>query len=474
MKISFKIIVMCCLCILFLVNYNVLMVSADNEMYGEDVDALAGATTWYFAEGSTNGYDTWIAMHNPSTSNSTDITLTYADADGNTVTETATIGASARYTRKINDVTGMSGQTAVSTKITSDLGIVAEQSMYWYSPYSNDWVGGHCSIGATAASTLWYFAEGSTSGYDTWLAIHNPDTTSASVTITYSDADGTTVSEDATIGASSRYTRQINAVTGMDGQPAVSTKITSDIGVVAQRSMYWVGPYTSDNVGGHCSIGAISASTTWYFAEGSTNGYDTWLAMHNPDTTSASVTITYSDADGNTVSEDATIGASCRYTRRINDVSGMSSQSSVSTKIVSDIGIVAERSMYWLGPYSADNAGGHCSLGAASAQTTWYFAEGSTNGFDTWLAIHNPNTSSASVTITYSNANGTTVEESATIGALSRYTRRINDVTGMGGQSAVSTKLVSTVGIVADRSMYWLGPYSSANVGGSCSVGLGE
>lgn len=53
-------------------------------------------------------------------------------------------------------------------------------------------------------------------------------------------------------------------------------------------------------------------------------------------------------------------------------------------------------------PAMASWTGGHDVLGANSARTTWYFAEGCTRaGFNTWLCIFNPNGNTANVTIKY-------------------------------------------------------------------------
>ena len=134
--------------------------------------------------------------------------------------------------------------------------------------------------------------------------------------------------------------------------------------------MYW-----STGAGGHCSIGTTSPATTWYFAEGSTKDYDTWLCMQNPQPTPAVVNLTYMDNSGNTLTESINIDPYQRYTRKINDVTAMNNKEGVATKIevTTGSGIVAERAMYW-----STGSAGHCSIGTTSPATTWYFAEGST------------------------------------------------------------------------------------------------
>ena len=432
---------------------------------GRDVAAVSynTSTTWYLAEGSTNGFDTWILIQNPNT-NTASVTLTYMsdDVDTPTVSETITVNGNSRYTRRVNDVSGMENEAGVATKVESDQGVIAERAMYW--PKSDEissWVGGHCTVGVTGTATIWYLAEGSTQLFDTYVLIQNPNSTAVSVTLTYmsDDVDTATVSETITISGNSRYTRKINDVSGMENEAGVATKVESDQGVIVERAMYW--PKDGDVsswIGGHCTTGVTSTATTWYLAEGSTSGFNTWVLIQNPNSNTAAVTLTYMDNDGNTEEETKLISGNRRYSRKINDVSDMNDKSGVSTKVVSDIGVIAERAMYWpVTDNVTDSRGGHCTRGVTSTDTTWNLAEGSTSGFDTWVLVQNPNASDASINITYMDSAGSTVVVPATVSSNSRYTSWINAVSGMENVSGVSTKVESTnsVGIIVERAMYW-------------------
>ena len=445
------------------------------------VEAATSTTTWYFAEGSTDGYDTWLSVLNPSTSSAADLTITYMDTDSNTVQVSPTVNAQTRYTANVNVVSGMENKEGVSTTVesTNGVGIVAERIVYWDSGGITD-VGGHCTIGAIAPATTWYFAEGSTNGYITWLTIQNPDTTStANVTITYMDQDANTAQVVTTIAPQTRYTTDINSVASMTPLDGISTTITSTngVGIVAERIMYWTSGGVT-NVGGHCTIGATGISNNWYFAEGSTldtDDYDSWITVLNPSTTStANLTITYIDNNGSTVQETPTVAAQTRYNSNINAVSGMDNKQGVSTKIEgsNSVGVIAERSIYW-DSTSISDVGGHCTMGVATPAATWYFAEGSTNGYNSWITILNPNTTTtANVTITYMDENGATAEVLTTISPNNRYSTDINSVASMTGKDGISTTVACTnnVSIVAERSMYWDSP-GITKVGGHCSRG---
>lgn len=204
---------------------------------------IATNTTWYLAEGSTSGYDEWVLIQNPNTTDA-EVTVTFMKSDGTTVSQPITVNATSRYSINVNRV--VPDETGVSTKIVSDngIGLIAERAMYWASG------GGHCSIGISDPGTTWYLAEGSTSGYSTWVLIQNPNDSAATATVTFMRSDGSTVTQDITVNATSRYTIYVNAV--LPNETGVSTKIAvaNSIGVIAERAMYWA------TFGGHCSIGA--------------------------------------------------------------------------------------------------------------------------------------------------------------------------------------------------------------------------
>src|SRR5439155_904534 len=67
-----------------------------------------------------------------------------------------------------------------TTRVAAQAGVVAERAMY-FSYGGGD--GGHVSLGAAHPSLRWHFAEGSTSGFDTFYAVGNPNATAAAVTV---------------------------------------------------------------------------------------------------------------------------------------------------------------------------------------------------------------------------------------------------------------------------------------------------
>ena len=158
----------------------------------------------------------------------------------------------------------MDNKGGVSTKVesTNNVEINAELSMYWFDTSGDYWIGGHDSIGTTTPATTWYLAEGSTTIFDTFVLVQNPSATDATVSITYMDQDGNTAVQTETVSANGRFTQKINdytvdGVKVMDNKSGVSTKVesTNNVGVIVERSMYWLDPTGSYWVGGHDCVG---------------------------------------------------------------------------------------------------------------------------------------------------------------------------------------------------------------------------
>ena len=139
--------------------------------------------------------------------------------------------------------------------------------------------------------------------------------------------------------------------------------------------------------------------------------------------------------------------------------------------VVSDIPIVAERAMYWLGA-PGPWADGTSSLGTHSTGLRWGYAEGRVGGplnFHTYLRIFNPTqdpSKPASVKVTFIQDDGSTIVRSYSVAALNYYPARpaprsfinidVNEIPELAGH-AFGTLIESTNGveITTERSMYW-------------------
>jgi Family of unknown function (DUF5719) len=225
----------------------------------------------------------------------------------------------------------------VSTKVTSNLPIVAERSMYWANRRE-----GHNSIGITTPAKAWYLAEGSTNGgMQTWILVQNPNSTPASVSLQYMTKEGQVNGPTVNIPPNSRKSFSVS-----DTVPNVwdvSTTVTSNVPVVAERSMY--GTSGGVRTWGTNSIGVSTPGTTWDLAEGSTNGgMETWILVQNPNNKNATVKLDYMTSNGAVPGPTAVIPPRSRMT--FNAADTVPNNWDVSTEVTSTSKIVVERAVY--------------------------------------------------------------------------------------------------------------------------------
>ena len=139
----------------------------------------------------------------------------------------------------------------------------------------------------------------------------------------------------------------------------VAITVDSDQPIVAERPMYFDCHSMWD--GGSISIGAAAPANIWLFAEGTTRtGFEEWLCLLNPGDVAAPVSVEYAFGDATTCTQGILLAPGQRYSVFVNEVVGPDKD--VSIKVVSDEGIVAERSMYF--SYHDVWDGGHNALGS--------------------------------------------------------------------------------------------------------------
>ncbi len=241
--------------------------------------------------------------------------------------------------------------------------------------------------------TTFYFAEGTCRpGFDAYLCIQNPGSKDANVTITYMKGDGSTESQDVTVGKNSRSTVTVKDKLGVGDDPAhdFSAKVECTNGqkIIAERPMYFnYKPGELNWNGGHDVVGAVAPSAIFYFAEGTTRpGFDPYLCIQNPGTKDASVKITYMKGDGTTDTDTLTVGKNSRSTVTVKNKLGVGDDPAhdFSAKVECTNGqkIIAERPMYFnYKPGELNWNGGHDVVGAQVTAGTFFFAEG-TSGPD--------------------------------------------------------------------------------------------
>ena len=437
--------------------------------------AFTPASTWYFAEGYTGGdFDEYLTIQNPGGSDAL-VVVTYLPTGAAPVARSLIVGARSRATVSVHDLSqGVGEGWPVAARVTATAPVVVERPMYF--SYGSGVTGGHVAVGATAPATRWYFAEGYTGdGFDMYLTLQNPAPNPVSVTVTYLFAEGGRQQTVLGLAGQSRHTIAVHDVVGRGR--AVSAVVESTGGIIAERPMYF--RYGDGITGGHVALGARTTATTWYFAEGFTgDGFDQYFSILNPGATSATVTITYYLPGDQTEQRTMTVGAGRRGTVFVHDAAapgGLGRGYANSARLQSNVPIVAERPMYFRYTLRDGRAvdGGHLAMGATALGTSYGFAEGFTGeGFDEYLTIQNPDSTSNRIRLTFQLADGRTVVRERIVAARSRDTVRVHDpAEGVGPGQAVAATVASLEGeaFLVERPMYF--SYGPGWTGGHVAIG---
>ncbi len=235
--------------------------------YGSHAEtaAIAPATAWYLAEGSTVlGFDLFYLLQNPQTT-VTHATVRFLLPSGTYVTRAYDLAPGSRTTIAVNQVTGLD-ETDVAGDISADAPIVVERAMYRSAP-GEPFAMGTASMGVTAPATSWFLAEGATgSFFDLFILIANPGGSDATVQAQYAKPDGSIVTQTYTVRAHSRFSVYVDAIPGLEAT-SVATTLTSTnaVPVVAERAMYWPGGFF-DYYEGHTSAGSTTTAQQWVVA----------------------------------------------------------------------------------------------------------------------------------------------------------------------------------------------------------------
>lgn len=295
-----------------------------------------------------------------------------------------------------------------------------------------------------AQAKTWYLAEGSTGpGMETWVLVQNPGDSGAHVRLTYMTPGGAVGGPSVTLPPRTR--RTFNVADAVPNTWEVSTMVSSDAQVVAERAVYG-----NNRTWAHDSIGVPAAKKSWYLAEGSTGpGMETWVLVQNPNRTPAEVTLSFMTDAGLVGGPGVVLPAVSRHTFRLSDY--VPNHWGVSTRIDSSAPVVAERAMY-----GGDGAWATGSIGAPLPAVKWFLAEGSTGaGMETYILIQNPKHPDANVRVDYMTPGGMVPGPAFIVKAGSRMTIFAADT--VNGEAQLSSVVTSDVPVMVERSVFGSG-----------------
>jgi len=327
-------------------------------------------------------------------------------------------------------------------------------------------VGASSRAGAQAAATAhltvatrWYFANGDTTGTTvTTISMLNPGDVQATVKMTFLYQVGPMQTYTEIVPAHREVSVGLALVAGAGRQ--VSTILEADQRISASSTISYAGGDSST------ALGASGASTTWYLAEGYTNGsFKEYLHVMNPNSTFTTIDVRFLPFN-NKPAREARFVMQPNSNIQIDAGQYMPGQS-ISTIVTSDHPVVVERAMR----FGQNGRGAHDKIGVTSASTVWLFAQGESGPNEqTFFTILNPNQAApAAVTATFFDHSGRPVgSKTIIVDPLHRGNIKLNDVLP---NAQVATTLTSNVPVVVERPFY-LGP-ANLSVAPSGSVIFG-
>jgi hypothetical protein len=476
---------------------------------GRVVHAFGGPTatpnTFYFAEGFTGtGFTEVLSLFMPNQSGTA--TINYVtDLGPSTVTVPLTAGHVTE--RPVNADVG-AGREVSAQVILPGPGVV-ERTLHFT---AGAWQGSTDKVGVNAPSTEWNFAEGSTlNPYSEYLTLQNPNGSAAQVDLHYfTDAGGRPV-KSLSLPANSRTTVEVmsgdlttnaNCTPGAGGTcgvgrgiTGVSVSVVADAPIVAERPFYVNGfSFGAGTIrDGHVAFGAIQPALTWNFAEGNTiSGFNEYVTLQNPNVASTTVDLHYFTDTGLQPVKTLVLAGGSRTTVQVlngnlttNGACNPASSCGVGGGVIGlslqvtsrSLPIVAERPMYMVHDFGSGSvAGAHVVVGANGLATLFGFSAVSTvAGENDYLTIQNPNTSVATVTITYYLPTGQ-VMRTVPVAANSRHTVLIfQSAEGVGaGTAQIGVVLSSTLPVLVEKPTYSSNPatYGATDTTGSSPAGF--
>jgi subtilisin-like proprotein convertase family protein len=325
--------------------------SWDSTGYGgSGGTAIFPNTRWLFAEGSQGFFDTFILLANDGTTDAS-ATVKFLIEGGSPVSLPIVIPAHARKTIYAGDIAAVVN-TSFGIDVSADQPITAERSMYFPHGGPRTFEGGHEAAGANATSTHWFLAEGATGPFfECFILLSNPTGSVAHATLTYLLPNGTTVPQIVEVPANGRNTINVEGVDPLLRNTAVSTAITSDVGIIVERSMYW----PDASIGwheAHNSVGVTDPALRWAIADGRIGGardYQTYILLANPNTTPAEVQVRFLKEGMAPVTRTYTLLPTSRLNiAPASDVTELGAGVfSADIQVLNFQPIVVEKAMYW-------------------------------------------------------------------------------------------------------------------------------
>lgn len=397
--------------------------------------SLAGDLPGWSTDGTTS-YSSAVVIQNVSDTVAV-VNIAYPAATDHQMT----VPAGTSHTQYVND--GSGGPWGVAALVTSDVPIVATQNFLTWDPNGGTQWASH-SGGVASPSKTWYLAEGCTyGGFQSILTIRNPNEQPAEVGVTYT-VPGAHVSGPS-VSVCPYGQRQIVVSDTVADCSSIGAIVTSDVPVIAQLTTYWNGGAASTS-----TMGAPSAATTWYLAEGNTaswSGFETWITVQNPTSDPAEVHVQFI---GDGVKQTGPTFTVAPVSQDVfNAADYFPEHTHFATVVTASSPILAVQSKRWESEQGYDGT-----MGVNTPSSQWYFPSAQSHlEASSWIAVQNVEDTSTTVTIDYVTEHGSLDRQTVSLDPFAHQTISLPDE--IAGQTPIAVVVNSAQPILAQQGQCW-------------------
>jgi hypothetical protein len=416
--------------------------------------------TRYLAEGVQNAFfDTRLALLNPGPARASVLLRVLRD-DATTSSEILVVPPHTRATIRAEALEAVAGRSFAVT-VEADVPLAVDRTTIW----DRRAYGGTSEAGVAAASTTWYFAEGSTAGrFDLFYLLENPHAAVVDVTVRWMQpAPLAPVVHTYALPPLSRTTLYVDMADVRLVSTDVAAVLEATQPIFAERAMYWSRP-GEPFAAGHGASGVVAPATQWYLAEGATGSFfETFLLLLNPAPSPAECTVRYLLTDGSVLARRYALPAESRTTiwADVETIPGFGralANASFATEVTVDnaVPIVVERAMWWP---DGDWREAHATAGATAPAARWAFADGDNVDARTYVLLANTSTTAGDARVTLFFEDGSTVAAIVPVGARQRVTVDTRDhfpvSAGRRFGAAIEALGPTPPALVVERVTYW-------------------
>ncbi len=433
------------------------MVKSTDGWFGATASEIVDVTfpsTWFFPVGRSGTIDSVVAeeiiwLFNPGNVDA-DVTLTVIDEGGNSHSTSLNIAAHSQDTFTISSLVS-NVRAAVYITQTSGTSVFPVRRLRWTDNGIPN-IAGSLSLGHHISSDIWYLPEVRTDAHITdLLCVYNHTNDSATVSFQMIPNAGSSITFQRELQPKT-FQRVSLSELPVNQRYACIVESINDVPVVVEHERL-ADAGSWDNAVGTAGFAAPCLSQKYYFAEGSTVGFDESIVVFNPGAESLQLSVSVFTTFGEPRAYSYTLDALNRLNLDVSSLA-ISPALAMSLETTNGVPFVTERLMSW-SVSGLLNAAAHAERGNSVPATTWYLPVAGMADTDDYIMLLNPGTVDAQITLTIYDAISRSQILDYSVPARRRRTIYVDEIDFCRNANVAGVIKSNAVPIVVGYSCYW-------------------